>query len=600
MRSIARLADYGFAYINQSFLKIDYNIAANNSGTYVAWEIMRNIANALFVVALMIIIYSQLTGRGGGYSIKRLVPKLILAAIFVNVSYFLCVFLIDIANILGDSIINILVGIAGRVGSMIMPIDMSSQGISRGTLTIITSSILSQASSAWVLLAPVAAVVVTVATICAAGVVVLIMRKTVIAMLILASPILFVAYLLPNLERFFFQGVRLYVQLLLIYPIAALLLGTGQIVSATLVSVGSNDTNYRIFGDWNLAGMLNGGSGSAIIDLTAAGAAVLPLIAIWFVFKNMSSVMSMAGTRLSASMAGRRGGSKEDEKAKVTGNALAGAANKVGQGIGGAFGNRRQAFSRSRRRSSLGGSAQFGQNGLTEASRANNGPRAGNRQPTDTAAADALQNSIQGKNEDMKKQLEGLNEAKLSGDAEGLNIENAMANALAENSTKDQENKKITAKDLFNDINKAHESKDKGRKLSAGPPPAGSNNGQSGGGSPQPTAPTTSYRAPQMAQSGNIVSGGSSAQQPVKIVAVPVQIDASALLSQNNKPHSPDTTFQPPVSGNEEKAKARAQKYLYDSQRDIDDAQDKADILRHRKDAPTEPPHSDSKHDGGS
>lgn len=589
MRSIARLADYGFSYINSNFLRIDYSIASNSSGTYKAWALMRNVADALFVVAFMIIVYSQLTGRGGGYNIKRLLPKLIICAVLVNVSYYLCVFIVDVTNIVGDSLMSVFKDVASRVGNSVMPIGgQASSAFQDGTLTTITSSVMAKTGVAWVLLAPVAAVVISIATISAAGLVLLIMRKTIIAMLILGSPILFVAYLLPNLERFFFQGVRLFGQLLLLYPIIALLLGAGQIVSATIVTVGSNDANYRVSGDSYFA--KNGGSGSAITDLTAAAAAVVPLLGVWFIFKNMSQVMSTAGARLSASVAGRRGG-KDDEKAKVTGNAVAGAAKSATSGVGQFSGNRRQAFSRNRRRSSLGGSAQLNDEAAGEQGKAAATQAA--RQPAgaSTAAAmqDALQNSIQGPTEDTKKQLDGLAEAKLSGDADGLNIENAMTDAIAQGSAKEQENKKLTAKDLFNNINKAHESKDKDRKFNAGPAPAGG--GQASGGTPQPSAPSTSYRAPQMAQSGNIVSGGSAPQQAVKIVAVPVQVDASALIGQKNQVHPPDNISQPPISGTEEKAKARAQKYLYEAQKDVDDARDKVDILGH-KDAPTEPPHT--------
>lgn len=604
MRSIARLADYGFTYINSNFLKIDYSIASNTSGTYRAWELMRNIADALFVVAFMFIVYSQLTGRGGGYNIKRLLPKLIISAVFVNMSYYICVAIVDVINVIGDSILYIFVdpqnGIATKIGSSVMPIGgkAASAAFQDGTLTTITASVLGKTGVAWVLLAPVAAVVISIATICAAGLVLLIMRKTVIAMLILGSPVLFVAYLLPNLERFFFQGVRLFVQLLLLYPIIALLLGAGQIVSATIVSVGSNDANYRVSGDSYFA--KNGGSGSAITDLTAAAAAVVPLLGVWFIFKNMSQLMNTAGARLSASVAGRRGG-KDEEKAKVTGNAVAGAAKSATSGIGN-FGNRRQAFSRNRRRSSLGGSSQFGEG---ENGNAASTAGAATRQPAGAAnGQDALQNSIQGQNEDLIKQLDERGEAKISGDADGLNIENAMADAIAQGNAKEQENKKLTAKDLFNNINKAHESKDKDRKFSSGPAPAGSGGQQNSGGPQQPSAPGTSYRAPQMAQSGNIISGG-SAQQPVKIVAVPVQIDASALVGQGQKNHMqqpPNNVAQPPISGTEEKAKARAQKYLYDSQRDIDEARDKMDILGN-KDKPVEPPHTDTpenKDNGGS
>ncbi|MDB5183928.1 MAG: rane protein of unknown function [Candidatus Saccharibacteria bacterium] len=581
MRSIARLADYGFTYINQNFLRIDYDIASSTSGTYKAWELMRNVANALFVVAFMVLVYSQLTGRGGGYSMKRLVPKLLIVAIGVNVSYYVCVFLVDVTNIVGDALITVLKDVAAQVGNSVMPIGAAPAAFQDGTLTTITTSVMSKTGVAWVLLAPVAAVTISIATISAAGLVILIMRKTVIAMLILGSPILLVAFLLPNLERFFAQSARLFGQLLLIYPICAMLLGAGQIVSATIVTVGSNDANYRVSGDSYSA--KNGGSGSAITDLTAAAAAVMPLLGVWFVFKNMSSVMSTAGSRLSASVAGRRGG-KDDANAKVTGNATAGAAKSATAGLGGQF-NRRQAFSRNKRKSSLGGSSLD-----------NEGAGQANRPSAGAAAQNALQNGLPPQGGDSRAQLEGLGEAKVSGSAEadGSNLAGAMTDAIAQGNAKAEENKKLTAKDLFANLNKSsHDSKDKDRKFSSGPAPAGGGGGSGGGsGTPQPSGPSTSYNAPQIAQNGNIVTG-SAPQQTTKIIAVPVQIDASALLGQQQQNHPPDNMAQPPISGTEAKAKARAQKYTYDSQRDIDEARDKLEILGHNS-APIEPPHTDT------
>jgi hypothetical protein len=588
MRSIAKLADYGFSYINQSFLKVDYSLTSTDSGTYTAWGIMRNIANALFVVAFMTLIYSQLTGRGGGYNIKRLIPKLLISAILVNISYYLCVAIIEVTNILGDSIIQILAakngGIASLVGTQIMPIGTAAQSGQDGTLTTITASVLGKGGAAWVLLAPVAAVTVSIATICAAGVVLLIMRKTVIAMLILVSPILFVAYLLPNLERYFFQGVRLFAQLLLLYPIIALLLGAGQIVSATIVTVGTGDTgSYRVTNDSYSS--RNGGTGSAITDLTAGAAAVLPLLAVWFVFKNMSSIMSTAGARLSASVAGRRGG-KDDEKARVTGNATAGAA--ANKNVGGIGGNRRQAFSRNRRHSSLAGSSLTGEDA--------GGAGQANRRSGEGAAQNALDASVRGEGaEDAKKQLEELQNARLSAEATTGDVDMNAVGAAVAGAAAPAADKPKTAKDIFNNLNKTHDSKDKDRKFGAGAPAAGSGGGNQAGGAAPQVAPSSSYRAPQIAQSGNIVSGTSTPQQQVKVIAVPVQVDASALLGQNQsqpqtQSHPPDNVSQPPISGTEEKAKARAQQYIFDSERDIEEARNKQDILGH-KDAPTEPPH---------
>lgn len=599
MRSIAKLADYGFTYINTSFLKLDYSLSADSSGTYKAWEIMRNIANALFVVAFMALIYSQLTGRTtGGYNIKRLLPRLIICAILVNLSYFLCQILIEGSNIIGGSLLDILKGLAKQVGPSVMPIGAQANAFQDGTLSTITSQIMAKTGYAWVLLAPTAAITISIAVITAAALVLLILRKVIVAMLVLVSPVLFVAFLMPNLERFFFQGLRLFIQLLLLYPVIALLLGAGQIVSSTIVSIGTGDSSnsYRVTGDGYLS--LNGGSsGSAVTDLTAAAAAVVPLLGVWFLFKGMNSLMTTAGSRLSASVSGRKGGGEDDKKARVTGKASAGAAGiKNANGLGNILG-RRQAFSRNRRHRSLGGSALTGEDGAAN-------PRAGlantNRRPAGEGN-NALQDSIVGSNDTNKKNQEDIENAKIAdSEADDINVEGAVAAALAASQEqgvggKEQEKQK-TAKDIFNNLNRGHESKDKDRKFGAGPAPAGNGGGQSGGGSPQPSAPTTSYRAPSIAQGGNIVSGTSGPQQPVQIVAVPVQVDASSLLGgQNNKGvHPPDNVSQPPISGTEEKAKARAQKYLFDAGQDVEDARDEIDILGH-KDAPTEPPHTSTK-----
>ena len=590
MRSIAKLADYGFTYINTDFMRIDYSLAANSSGTYKAWEMMRNIANALFVIAFMAIVYTQLTGRAsGGYNIKRLLPRLVIAAIAVNVSYYLCVIMIDFSNIIGNAILEGLNELAKRVGPSVMPIEKDPSGNDTGTLTQITSAILSSPSVAWVLLAPVAAVTISIATITAAALILLIMRKTLVSMLILVSPILFVAYLLPNLERFFSQGARLFIQLLLLYPILALLLGAGQIVSATISTAGSEDANYRVTGDSYFS--RNGGSGSAITDLTAAGAAVVPLLGAWFLFKNMNSIMSTAGSRLTASIRSRTG--QDDKEARVTGKATVGAANAKNTGGLGRLTGRRQAFSRNRRKSSLGGSSLSSENearaGLSTRNNA-------------SAEQNALEAAGRAGSEDAAKKFEDLQNAQINGQAEGLDVDNLAASALAgapdQNGKKDDE-KHVTAKELFNNLNQAHDSKDKDRKLAAGPAPAGSGGGQSGGRTAQPTAPTVGYRAPAMAQNNNIVSGGSAPSVgPTKIVAIPVQIDPSALLGQQNSSshRPPDNVTQPPISGTEEKAKTRAQKYLFESDKQLDDARDAIDIFGHKV-TPTEQPHTSSRHD---
>ena len=574
MRSIARLADKGFAYVNQDSLGIDYELFNNNGRTFNAWEIMRNIANGLFVIVFLFIIYGYLVGRvSGTYNIKRLLPRMLIAVILVNVSYFLAVIFVDVSNIVGDAVWNFMKQVYGS-GSPVLPLGVVTDPSSNGNLTKMTGAAMGDPSMVWALMPLIGAVTITVAVVSAITVILIIMREALVTALILAAPVLIVLYLLPNTERFSSQAMRMFVQLLILYPIIALLLGVGQIVS---MAASSRDPSA----------FYGGGTTSIVPDLIAAAAAVVPLLAVWFIFKNMSALMSTAGSRLSASLAGRRGEKDSDKNARIAGKAQAGLAGlKKAAGLGDQPG-RRQAFNRNRRRRSLSGSSLTGGEGENQL----NGtlPDGAARRPA--ANADALEAALQASDAaNSEKRAEELQNANLNGDADNLNLENAAAAALEssdQNDGKKEQDKPKTAKDIFNNMSHAHESKDKDRKLSGAQAPAGSDSGAAAGTAAAPTAPSTSYRAPSIAQGGNIVTGG-GAQQPAKIIAIPVQVDASALLGQNNAGRPPENMAQPPISGTEEKAKARAQKYLFDSGQGTDD---EAEDILGKSDGPSEQPH---------
>ena len=106
MTFIGKLNDKVFGFLN-NFLEIKTQLLSNN-GTQKAWTTFRDIANVAFVVAFLVLIYSQVTGGGiTNYGIKKMLPKLVVAAILVNVSFIFCQLLVDISNIIGNSIYNL-------------------------------------------------------------------------------------------------------------------------------------------------------------------------------------------------------------------------------------------------------------------------------------------------------------------------------------------------------------------------------------------------------------------------------------------------------------------------------------------------------------
>lgn len=568
MRSIAKLADYGFAFINQNFLKIEYGISNSDSGVYKAWEIMRNVANALFVLAFMGIVYAQITGRSaGGYNIKRMLPRLILGAIFVNISYYACVIGIEISNILGGSILAIMQGVTDSIGPAAMTLSSAQNGFDDSRLSDITSGILTKTDTVWILLAPVAAVTVSIALICAAGLVLLIVRKVVVAMLVLVSPLMFVTYLLPNTEHYFQKWLRLFFQLLLLYPVVAFLLGTGQIISATIVNVGTGtDSNYQVRGDSYTA--RNGGSGSATTDLAAAGAAVLPLLGTWFLLKSLSSFATNASTKVASSVS-RRGSKKEEQKLKAQ---LDGKAKQSIAGSGLPTYDRKPAFSRLRRRRGTAALAD----GIPTKAPTVKPSAAGTSTPSLFDRATGNINEKQNTQPEAPNPL-ALNNSARQGELDPANLNDEATLQAAAAIEKDDKKDKTTAKDLFNNLNKTHEMD---HKKQPGNKEASASTTNEAGTAPQP-GPMAQPQAPIDLSN---LSGASASVSPAatqsQAIAVPIEvIDASAFLKKDTSQESTPPSHLP-TSEIENKAKNRANKYLFESQKDVTSASDRIEELK--------------------
>lgn len=298
IRSVAILADSAFTFITKDFLVVDIDFLSASSTTNTVWGIMRNFANILFVLFFLVTVYSLITGSGvTNYDLKRLVPRLLIAAILVNISFFICQLAIDLVTVMGASILDLIKSVLGSNTITGMPLDRDREDMR--VLGEIASQTLANTEVAWILLAPIIAVVFSSAVISSVILVILILRKVAIIALVLLAPIAFVAYLLPNTEQYFAKWMKLFIHLLLIFPIIALLLGTGQIVSAAIIKTenSAQAEGYKQTGD-EYSTTNGAGQASATLRLIAAGAAVLPLAGTWYAFKGMTALMDSAGGRI--------------------------------------------------------------------------------------------------------------------------------------------------------------------------------------------------------------------------------------------------------------------------------------------------------------
>lgn len=280
---LADISDAAFAMIADNFLRIEPGLSSGGE-VQAAWGIMRNIANGAFIIMFLAIIISQLTGFGiSNYGIKKMLPRLIIAAILVNVSIYICQIAVDLSNILGY---GLRAGIGGIGDEITRANEIFRSGQGRGEWGGFALTVLAAGTAGILALAILIGALVSGLVVMATIAVLLIARKALIVILIVISPLAFVAFLLPNTEKFFSKWRSIFVGLLMVFPTIGLLFGGGILAGAIVKAGGGNDMIMQIVGE--------------LIK-------VLPLIAVWSVLKKAIDVAGSISQHIN-NAGGRLGG----------------------------------------------------------------------------------------------------------------------------------------------------------------------------------------------------------------------------------------------------------------------------------------------------
>ncbi len=209
MRFMAQITDYAYGIVSQMLVTppVDIN---TTSPTYHAWSVIRNIANVVFVIGFLIIIYSQVSGAGGGWDALTMIV------------------------------------ITGAAGVAVLYTGLS------------------------VLIPMLFAALVAIITV----VVVLTARQSLIVLLVVISPLAFVAYLLPNTEKLFHKWRELLQALLLMFPIIAIVFGASKLASSII---------------------MNAPGGSTLTRIMAAGVTIIPLAITPILMKTTTGILGRIG-----------------------------------------------------------------------------------------------------------------------------------------------------------------------------------------------------------------------------------------------------------------------------------------------------------------
>lgn len=214
----------------------------DDSPIFAAWSTIRSVANVLFVIVFLIIIFSQLTSTGiSNYGVKKMLPRLVIGAILVNASFIIVSLAVDLANVTGNGLYELLKNMAPEFNPAAQGwaalSNLITGTVAVGGLTIAGVTIAGGAAAVFWLILPMAALG---ALGLLAAVITLIFRQAIIPVLAILAPLAFIAYLLPNTESWYKKWQGLLLSMLMLFPIAAILFGGVRFVSGVIIGDGQD------------------------------------------------------------------------------------------------------------------------------------------------------------------------------------------------------------------------------------------------------------------------------------------------------------------------------------------------------------------------
>ena len=237
------------------------------------WGNLLNVANAILIIAFLVVIYSTATSTGGlsNYDVKKLLPRIIIFAMAINLSYYICMALVDLSNILGHGIFGLFLG--GKTGDAPQLMKTAKATADAISIPPEVGAITTVAIVAILIFLVGPPIIIALLTILFA----LVVRGMALMILVIISPVAIASYLFNSqgLSKGFTMWRDNYIKLLLVYPLFMLVWAGSRVVSS--LNPNSPDPTLAIFG------LL-----MEVICLVAPAMSILPL------FKMSGDIMGKA------------------------------------------------------------------------------------------------------------------------------------------------------------------------------------------------------------------------------------------------------------------------------------------------------------------
>jgi hypothetical protein len=209
--------------------------SGSNDGIYKAWLIMKNLVASVLIILLLFMVISQAVGTSvfDAYTVRKVLPKLAIAVIAMQLSWELCKLAIDFADSLGNGIGSLIAAPFGGVGNL----DLNSVlnhlsnfwagaaniGVAAALTTSTFLAIGNPAGALLIAFTILLSVIIALATV--------LFRNVIIIACVMLSPIAILLWVLPmkGLQSYWNTWRDNFTKALLLFPLMIALIYTGRI-----------------------------------------------------------------------------------------------------------------------------------------------------------------------------------------------------------------------------------------------------------------------------------------------------------------------------------------------------------------------------------
>jgi hypothetical protein len=226
----------------QQFLEVDIKDSGREK-LQDAWKVMRTFAYILLVPIMLIMVIGTATGSQfiDAYTVKKAFPRMVAAVIFIALSWFLCMELINLTNVVGTGIRGIILnpfnvpnptlsGILAEAGA----VGGTSGGAAvAGGLALGAGAFVAGAAS----LGIIASTLFSAAIVMGIAFILLIARQVVIMGLVIAAPLAILSWIFPGNDKLWKFWWGAFSKLLFLFPVIMAMIAMGTAFASIVKDV---------------------------------------------------------------------------------------------------------------------------------------------------------------------------------------------------------------------------------------------------------------------------------------------------------------------------------------------------------------------------